>query len=152
MRLVLLLLAGLAAAAAGAAGDTYRSCTGQDLSAAAARLAPCPNRPNCITSEATTGQQPLRSGAGRAGRERLKQAILAEPRSRIELDSPSFIVASFKSAIFGFVDEAQFILSADGQIGFRSGACSGHYDFGVNRRRIERIRQRLASSSEQPPS
>jgi uncharacterized protein (DUF1499 family) len=50
--------------------------------------------------------------------------------------------AEFKSAVFGFIDDVDAVLNADQQcIEIRSASRTGYSDFGVNRRRVESIRQ-----------
>ena len=64
------------------------------------------------------------------------------PRSEIVKDEPGYLAVIFRSKVFGFVDEAEFAFDEkSGEINFHSGARSGYYDFGVNRSRIERIRE-----------
>ncbi|NDY59068.1 DUF1499 domain-containing protein, partial [Desulfovibrio sulfodismutans] len=50
----------------------------------------------------------------------------------------------FRSKILGFVDDVEFYLPEDQDvIHIRSAARLGYYDFGVNRRRVEKIRALL---------
>ena len=125
--------------------DGFVSCQGERLQADQARVLPCTGKPNCVASAGVGGEHPSWSfsRAGASLQASLRQAIEAEPGARIEIEAAGFVVASFRSRIFGFVDEAQFLIADDGRIDYRSGACSGYHDFGVNRRRLERIRARL---------
>ncbi|MCB1889391.1 MAG: DUF1499 domain-containing protein [Rhodocyclaceae bacterium] len=125
-----------------AMADAYTSCSGWRIDDTATALPPCPDRPNCAA-----GRWPTRLADPRQS---LRAALLAEPRSRLEFDGARVIVASFRSRLFGFVDEAVFLLAPDGEIAYRSAACSGYYDFRVNRRRMDRIRARFGPGSEQP--
>jgi hypothetical protein len=62
-------------------------------------------------------------------------------RARIVHRSSDFLRAEYASLIFGFVDDVEFWFPADHPvIHIRSASRTGSYDFGVNRRRIERIR------------
>jgi len=68
--------------------------------------------------------------------------IVSQKGSTIITDSPSYIHAEYRSAIFGFVDDVEFVIDDKEKIiHCRSASRSGYFDFGVNRRRIERIRQ-----------
>lgn len=143
MRAIALFLAAALSAASAFAADDFVSCRGERVSGSAPRLPPCPERPNCSSSASGAA---LDAPRGEAPRGALARAIRAEPRSAIVFEAPQLLVATFRSALFGFTDEALFVFGPDGRISFRSIACSGYYDFGVNRRRIERIRERLRAS------
>ncbi len=67
------------------------------------------------------------------------------PRVRIVEQTPRYLHAEARSRVFGFVDDLEFELHPDARrIGVRSAARAGYWDFGVNRRRVERLRRRLA--------
>lgn len=140
------LLAGLALLA---------GCAGQapaDLGVRNGRLAACPKSPNCVSSQSDNAGHrvaPLPYEETReATMNRLVQALEAQPRISIVKRSDAYIHAEARSAVFGFVDDLEFYLSAGQQrIEVRSAARSGYYDFGVNRRRIERIRQAFAAAT-----
>ncbi len=125
-----------------AMADAFTSCRGWQVDDRTTTLPDCPERPNCATGRwRLPVADPLRA---------IREALLSEPRSRIELDGQRVMVASFRSRLFGFVDEAVFLLGPDGEITYRSAACSGYYDFGVNRRRLERIREHTGAATERP--
>jgi uncharacterized protein (DUF1499 family) len=80
------------------------------------------------------------TGALEAAQARLREIIRAMPRAEITLDQPGYLAVSFRSRVFGFLDEAEFVVDGDGGvIHFRSGAHTGYYDFGVNRSRMKGI-------------
>lgn len=108
----------------------------------------CPDKPNCVSSLAndtahyikplTINDSPEKEMA------RLKAALLEEKRITLVTNEPEVLKAEIKSSIFGFIDDVEFTLSSEKNvINVRSASRSGYYDFGVNRRRIERIRQRF---------
>ncbi|HEY9193317.1 MAG TPA: DUF1499 domain-containing protein [Methyloversatilis sp.] len=107
-------------------------------------LAPCPDRPNCVSTDTSDpGQRmaPLTfTGSAEAAQAALLTAIRALPRSTVSRNEPGRIVAEFRSRIFGFVDQAEFVIDAEsGSIRFRSGARSGYWDLGVNRARMDEL-------------
>ena len=117
-----------------------------------AALAPCPNSPNCVSSDARDavhGIAPLRiqipqEDAWRAARE----AVLALPRTRIVVETPTTLHAESRSAVFGFVDDIQLELRPEeGLIAVRSASRVGYGDMGVNRRRVEALRTTLRSEN-----
>ena len=113
------------------------------------KLAPCPNTPNCVSSQsADAGHkiEPLTytSSPGEAFA-KLEQVIKSQPRTKIITSSPNYyLYVEFTSAIMGFVDDVEFYLDADAKlIHVRSASRLGQSDLGVNRKRIETIRAKL---------
>ncbi len=74
----------------------------------------------------------------------LHSALATEPRTRIIESTPSYLHAEARSRVFGFVDDVEFLLDDDARVvHFRSVSRRGLCDFGVNRKRIERIAARM---------
>lgn len=114
------------------------------------RLAPCPGKPNCVSSEADEAARrhvaplPLDGGSAEEAMARLRRIIEALLRTRIVEDRADYLHAECRSRVFRFVDDLE--LRADrksGVVHVRSAARVGRYDFGVNRRRVEEIRRRF---------
>ncbi|MBD0265996.1 MAG: DUF1499 domain-containing protein, partial [Tolypothrix sp. Co-bin9] len=60
-------------------------------------------------------------------------------------ESNDYLYAEFKSALMGFVDDVEFYLDPKAKvIQVRSASRLGQSDLGVNRKRIETIRAKLA--------
>ena len=117
------------------------------------RLAPCPGSPNCVSSEATNEQrvEPLRyDGDAGSARARLLEVLNGMERARVVESAADYLRAEFRSAVFGFVDDVEFYFSPPGTIQVRSAARTGYYDFGVNRERVETLRDRFATLSNAP--
>jgi uncharacterized protein (DUF1499 family) len=117
------------------------------------KLAPCPNSPNCVSSlsdDSKSAIQPLFFSYSMSDAQKsIRELILSMPRVRITEDEPGYIHAEFTSKFFKFIDDVEFVLNAETQrIDYRSGSRTGYYDFGVNRRRLEAIRDRLARFAE----
>lgn len=111
-------------------------------------LAPCPDTPNCVSSvDANTDRRvaPLVfDGPPGAALERLKRVVAAMPRTRIVAEQPAYLHAEFRSRLLGFVDDVEFELDAGGGvIQVRSASRTGRWDLGINRRRVEDIRERF---------
>jgi uncharacterized protein (DUF1499 family) len=114
-------------------------------------LKPCPSSPNCVSSQASDMKHRMEpmpfTGPIEVAQARLRKVIEAIPRSTITAEEPGYLAVSFRSRIFGFIDEVEFAFHAGaGVIHFRSGACSGYYDFGVNRSRMLRIAEGFRES------
>jgi uncharacterized protein (DUF1499 family) len=113
----------------------------------AAFLAPCPSSPNCVSSLATDAEhhvEPLRIvGDPTHAIDDLRRIIEGMPRARIVAANSTGLHAEFRSRIFRFIDDVD--LQLDGHVvQIRSASRTGYSDFGVNRERVEAIRQAFA--------
>jgi uncharacterized protein (DUF1499 family) len=133
------------------ASSAMFSSTPPDLGLHAGRLKPCPNTPNCVSSQAHDGAHiaPLVfPDAPDAAFTRLKEILLTLPRVRITAEASGYVRAEAVSRVFGFVDDLEFRLDADNRVvHVRSAARLGYSDFGVNRKRIETIRARFSPAA-----
>ena len=111
------------------------------------RLAPCPASPNCVSSLADddvhrVAPLPL-SGAAAMAIDRLAGIVRSLPRTSVVAATESYLHAEFRSAVFRFVDDVEFLADESaGVIHVRSASRVGTSDLGVNRRRIEALRAR----------
>ena len=106
----------------------------------------CPDSPNCVSSQATDPVHFIEpfsfSDDPSMAMLRLKQALLNEKRVTIVNEQEDYLHAEVRSLIFRFVDNVEFRLYPEQKlIQLRSASRVGYSDFGVNRRRINRIRQ-----------
>jgi uncharacterized protein (DUF1499 family) len=87
------------------------------------------------------------AGDPKQARERLLAVLRAWPRARITREEPGAITVECRSRIFRFVDDVDFRFDDEArQIHFRSASRLGRRDFGVNRQRMEEMRQRYNGS------
>lgn len=111
------------------------------------RLAPCPDSPNCVCSQADDPRHAIAAlplpGSPEASRTRLLEILAREPRVRVVEQQERYLRAEFTSRLLRFVDDVEFLIGEQ-QIDVRSASRIGHSDFGVNRERIERLRRQLA--------
>ena len=123
-------------------------CSGSrssQIGVAGGRLAPCPDSPNCVSSQSEDkghAVAPLRyEGAAEAAMQELVGVIRGMRGARIKTAQERYIHAEFTSFLFRFVDDVEFLLD-DGSktIHVRSASRVGYSDLGVNRRRVEAIR------------
>ncbi len=108
------------------------------------RLRPCPDSPNCVSSESdrpSSHVEPLTfKGPAEKAWSDLRET-LREMGGTIQEEKDSYLWATFTSNIFRFVDDMEFrMVSAGGLIHVRSGSRKGYSDLGVNRRRVEKLR------------
>jgi uncharacterized protein (DUF1499 family) len=119
------------------------------------KLAPCPPYPNCVSTQAQDPRHqiaPIRYGGPAATTNSHRRAaeamaalleVLQEmERTRIAIDEPTYIHAECQTAGMGYIDDVEFYLDESAQvIHFRSGARLPYWDWNVNRKRMESIRQ-----------
>lgn len=126
---------------------TLISCAGErptTLGVQNNQLATCPDSPNCVSSFEQRDSHaivPLTGNiaAVRATLEQMPQAVIVT-------DDGNYIHAEFTSRLMGFVDDVEFLADpAAGQVHVRSASRLGHSDLGVNRERVESIREQMAA-------
>ncbi|NQD95249.1 DUF1499 domain-containing protein [Pseudomonas sp. CrR25] len=129
------------------------ACSGSppdNLGVREGRLAPCPESPNCVSSQASDDEhrvEPLPlAGSPSQTQARLTTLLNREPRVRLVEQDKRYLRAEFSSRVMRFVDDVEFLIGEQA-VEVRSASRLGYADFGVNRQRIEELRQRLA---EQP--
>ena len=108
------------------------------------RLAPCPDSPNCVSTQsddAEHGMAPLSyENTAAEAQQRLLAIVEAMPRTRIIEMTPTYLYAEFRTPTFRFVDDVEFYIDeASSMIHFRSASRLGYSDMGLNRRRMEEI-------------
>ena len=115
-----------------------------------AKLAACPSSPNCVSSQASDADHrieplPIRT-TPEEGMARLAEIVVAMPRTKIVAQTPDYLRAEFTSRVFRWVDDVEAYVDPDAKlIHLRSSSRTGYSDLGVNRSRIEAIRERYAA-------
>ncbi len=129
------------------------ACTGTaptHLGVANGQLAPCPTSPNCVSSQASNDDERhfIDAISYRGAKEDIYNALVREiqsqQRTKIMAHTDNYLRAEFSSAVFGFVDDVEFYFPQEPMIHVRSASRKGKSDFGVNRKRIELLRDNLA--------
>ncbi|MEE9356692.1 MAG: DUF1499 domain-containing protein [Methylococcaceae bacterium] len=112
------------------------------------QLPPCPASPNCVSSQADEGSHrvdPFKLAVPFNEAWQTLRATLKEiERTSITGQTENYLHAEVTSLIFRFVDDFEFLMDESKQvIHVRSASRTGHSDFGVNRKRVENLRQKL---------
>lgn len=111
----------------------------------AGRLAPCPKKANCVSSfeaESKYFVEPLNySGSESEAMAQLVKLVKSLPRTKIVKQDIDYLYVECASRVFGFIDDLEFYFASP-HIHIRSASRVGHSDLGVNRRRVEEIRER----------
>jgi len=108
------------------------------------QLRPCPTSPNCVCSESHTDTAHAITPLPGNDWPRLI-ATVSQLGGHIITDNGDYLHATFTSSLFGFVDDLEARREVlHNVIHIRSASRVGHSDLGINRKRIERIRQQMA--------
>ncbi len=137
------LLLGLVSAAACARPSADFIARGQ--------LAPCPSSPNCVSSLASDeGHRiaPLAIPGDAAAQMAALLAVVGDmPRTEIQAQTDNYLWVVFTSRLLRFRDDVEFLLGPGDAVQVRSASRLGYSDLGVNRKRVETIRARLAAAA-----
>jgi uncharacterized protein (DUF1499 family) len=111
------------------------------------RFAPCPAAPRCATSQRDAGGDyvpPLTGGESAAqAHANLLSALAGDPGYVVLTDEDDYVHAEYTTELMRYQDDVEFLIRDDGTIDVRSASRLGWYDWGTNRRRIERLREAL---------
>jgi uncharacterized protein (DUF1499 family) len=112
-------------------------------------LQACPSSPNCVSSQAADSPHQIAAlpltGDLANSRQRLLALLASQPRVTVVSDENNYIHAEFTSRLLRFVDDVEFLLGPQA-IEVRSASRVGHSDLGVNRARVEQLREQLLHS------
>ena len=118
------------------------------------KLPRCPNSPNCVSSQAQKDdkQHYVKPFEIITNAETtwlaLKNILATQARTIVSKESEFELELQVSSLIFRFVDDLQIILDKETMlIHIRSASRTGYSDLGVNRKRVEILRQQLQQAS-----
>lgn len=122
--------------------------TGEELIVRERHTLSCPDSPNCVFTMAAGESHAIAPYRYQTSLEEakavLKQVFGQFPRTELIREEKDYLQYEVRSFLFSFVDDVEFWFEeAAKTIHFRSAALSGYYDFGVNRKRMEGMRQML---------
>ncbi|MEL7004296.1 MAG: DUF1499 domain-containing protein [Bacteroidota bacterium] len=111
-------------------------------------LKECPSSPNCVSSVTSSDKHYMApfnyTGALDDAIQKIKKVLSQETRVKITLEDKNYIRSEFKIALFGFIDDVEFLIdNEDKKIHFRSASRVGYSDLGVNKKRMIRIKHAL---------
>ncbi|QGJ70512.1 Hypothetical protein PBC10988_22090 [Planctomycetales bacterium 10988] len=117
------------------------------------QLAACPASPNCVNTQTDSSDtehsiEPITfEGDPEVAWTTLQEVLKSEPRTQIKTVNDQYFYVTFTSLIFRFVDDVEFYLEPEEKsIQFRSASREGYSDLGVNRKRMESIRQKFQAA------
>ena len=111
-------------------------------------LAPCPKSPNCVLSQQSDEKhriQPLAyTGSLEVAKERLSQVLMSLKNARVITQNGDYWHVEFITRWLRFIDDVEFYFpESEALIHLRSASRWGYTDFGVNRKRVEKIRDQF---------
>jgi uncharacterized protein (DUF1499 family) len=117
----------------------------ENLGVANGRLQPCPDSPNCVSTQATDELHAIEpiayDGETAAAHATLLAILQADPSFTILTDSPTYIHAEAQTAVWRFIDDVEFTFDESASlIHFRSASRLGYGDADANRQRMEAVR------------
>ena len=122
------------------------SITPPELGISGESLKDCPATPNCISSinNGSGDMAPILFNGSKAdAKEKLLSVIHSLPRTTVVEERGNYLRVEFRSQLFGFVDDVEFLLSQEQntktKIDFRSASRLGLSDLGVNKARMEKV-------------
>ena len=116
------------------------------------RLDPCPQSPNCVSSQAWDPDQRVPPftfvGSAADALATLAALVAADPAARIvEQRSGIYLHAEYRSRWLHFVDDLELVADEEaGVVHVRSASRRGWSDLGVNRRRVEALHRAFAEA------
>ena len=125
------------------------SGTRPELGIVNGKLQPCPPSPNCVNSMAEDDKHFTQAFYYAGDSMRAWQALTAiirdMDRTEIISQTGTYLHVEFTSAIFRFVDDAEFLLNPKARkVEVRSASRMGRSDFGVNDKRLKEIKKLFA--------
>jgi len=126
------------------AGLSVASRKEPDLGISEGRLTPCPDSPNCVSSEESSRSSsipPLTLGVPADQSWTAAKEAVRLAGGKIHKESDDYLWATFTTRILHFTDDLEMRRDLDrGLIQIRSASRVGRSDFGANRRRVEIIK------------
>lgn len=103
------------------------------------RLAPCKRSPNCVSSQANPSDVEHYIAPIHGTMDAVRNALRNMKRVTVISEKEDYVYAEFRTPLMRYVDDVEFFF--DGTvIHVRSCSRLGRRDFGVNRKRVERLR------------
>ena len=114
-----------------------------DLGVNNGKLKACPGSPNCVNSQSDDPQSKIAPLPGVAI-SKIKEVVQDMERTKIVEETDNYLYAEFTSKLMGYVDDVEFYLDNSANVvHVRSASRLGQSDLGVNRKRVEEIRDKL---------
>jgi len=110
------------------------------------KLRKCPGTPNCVNSSYPDTDEHIApitfAGEASDAIAKLQRIVSGMKRAKVIAATERYVHVEYTSFLFRFVDDLEILLDAEeNRFEVRSASRVGRSDFGVNRKRVEEIRQ-----------
>lgn len=114
-------------------------------------LKPCPDTPNCVSSQATQPKKKRDAiafeGTAEQAKKRLMMVVGDMARTTLVKDDGNYLHYTFKTWPIPYTDDVEFIIDPDRKvIDYRSASRVGKSDLGVNSRRMAKVVENFKKS------
>lgn len=111
-------------------------------------LKECPSSPNCVSTHTDQKKKQMSPISFQMPVEKVNELIISivknYPRTQLLKRNGNHLHFTFKSELFGFVDDVEFVvLEKEKLIHFRSASRFGYSDRGVNKERMEDLTKKI---------
>jgi len=115
------------------------------------QLKECPDSPNCVSTQTQQEDKKMDPIPFELDLQEIKKVIKdvvkSLPRTNLESESSHYLHYTFKSKIFGFTDDVEFLIDAEKKlIHYRSASRTGYSDMGVNKKRMIEIEKGIKNA------
>ena len=115
-------------------------------------LAPCPDSPNCVSTQAEDDGHAIEPiqfiCSSDAALKYAKEALLSMPRVALVEEGPNYLRATATPLLMRYVDDMEIYCDSSSQVlHFRSASRLGYSDMGANRKRMEAFRLKFEEIS-----
>jgi len=112
------------------------------------QLKPCPKSPNCVSTQTQQKSKKMDPIPFELDPKEVKKVIKSVvenlPNTHLENESINYLHYTFKSKMFRFTDDVEFLIDAEQKlIHFRSASRTGYSDMGVNKKRMTEIKKAI---------
>ena len=112
------------------------------------QLKECPSSPNCVSTQTNQKSKKMDPIPFELDPKKvigvIRSVVESRPRTNLEKESGNYLHYTFKSCLFGFIDDVEFIVDGSKKlIHFRSASRTGYSDFGVNENRMTELKKAI---------
>ena len=127
-------------------GGSPPSFSASSFDFSSGKLPECPSSPNCVSSQAPIDDErhyiaPFSAIGVEKPIDHIFGILSSLPRVEVQQVGENFLHATFTTKFFSWVDDVIFLLDEKEEtLHVFSASRVGYYDFGANRKRVERLR------------
>ena len=112
------------------------------------QLRECPESPNCVSTQTQQESKKMDPIPFELDPKEvikiIKNVVESLPNTNLQNESGNYLNYIFKSKIFGFIDDVEFLIDAEQKlIHFRSASRTGYSDLGVNKKRMTELQEAI---------